>query len=1045
MTDNGASPRRGLPRFASLWHLDPLLGLARATARRIRIDWAALSAGAAFGLLYSWISYIKVMSRTAGIGDLGYNASVLHSIVVGVTTFHPAFPTTFVIQTPITLLIAPYYAVFPSIWSLLILQSIALAMSGIVVYYFVRLQFESISLALLIEVAYLGSAPTLGVAYYDFHFESLWPLFYALLCYCLATRRARPAVAFAILGSTIDPAGTVFVGLTLFLGLLPVHPYSWLRARYTAFRTDLTRSVIDLFRGVFSLLMRRRWEVLGILATLALFVLSSVGYSRQYSFATTPPFNSVSSHTSLVSEFLTNIDLKGVWLFLVVGPLAFLPLLNRRFLVFLTFVFIAFESNYLPYFQFQWQYCALYAIVLFIAMIEVLGGRSPVPPPSGPVAPRITSGTPDGRRAWRAVVGIVIATVVVTATFSVVGLGYSYGSIEILNGDTIPYLSGTIDAYDRDLYQTLSSLPISGSALVQVDMPELAAPRVQFPYGGSPALYNESPNIWYILPWLFNSSMNPQWIASNPYSFAYTYVQAGYPSQPDMADWISYYYNETQHSGACSAPAAPLPYSVYSEIDGALILERGALAAPAVYVPLEKTLIAPGGQYFSVSRYSLSPIGDAFLNGSGITLENASQASMWLSSPLYLGPGLYDANISLTSSTPKSNDSLLVEAQSGNSGPIFDSRTVTSEAFGAQGPSVTATLELNVTDPDSQVLLRGIDATWFGSLTLNSIALTQIRGPNVQRDLASSIKDCIPITVSNTAGTALGPTPVRVVLDSSVYARFINANWSNAEFVDASGAPVPTWIQSGASNASTATAVWLSLPSLAGDSSFVVDLDLFPKSWDLLSSHGPLGEAPELSRLYGQYDDGPKVFGLGYWNFQGNELPPGWTYPSSVSAPPTINDSLYVPPSSQTAFSTATFGPGTVLDAYGSILIPVNVTPTPSIEGIALDGPAQAYVTGYLDSIGLASGSYYGGLATGLTATAFPIQPEHGSTQVWSVEILANESVHLLNYGDFVTFGSVSPGQCVVVIGGTVPGASIALTWVLVRSPTPTSISITVG
>ena len=133
------------------------------------------------------------------------------------------------------------------------------------------------------------------------------------------------------------------------------------------------------------------------------------------------------------------------------------------------------------------------------------------------------------------------------------------------------------------------------------------------------------------------------------------------------------------------------------------------------------------------------------------------------------------------------------------------------------------------------------------------------------------------VTVTNPGSNATGTYEQPVGINSSLYADAINANWSNAYVVYADNqTPIYAWIQSGASNTSFDTVVWLRLDSIPAASSVNVSFLFFAKSLFTLSENGPLGESPLLSRPYAAWDDGWRVFDA-YANFSGTRMPSGWT------------------------------------------------------------------------------------------------------------------------------------------------------------------------
>ncbi|MGC8729947.1 MAG: hypothetical protein ACP5RP_01005, partial [Candidatus Micrarchaeia archaeon] len=98
-------------------------------------------------------------------------------------------------------------------------------------------------------------------------------------------------------------------------------------------------------------------------------------------------------------------------------------------------------------------------------------------------------------------------------------------------------------------------------------------------------------------------------------------------------------------------------------------------------------------------------------------------------------------------------------------------------------------------------------------------------------------------------------------------------------------------------------------------------LGFAPKTTNLLSNSGTtgIGEAPQLSSTYAQYDDGASVFNY-YTNFAGTGVPSGWTVTGTV----TINNGMSISGSSsasQIEYTAGTFGTSS-LDWYGYATVP---------------------------------------------------------------------------------------------------------------------------
>ena len=131
-----------------------------------------------------------------------------------------------------------------------------------------------------------------------------------------------------------------------------------------------------------------------------------------------------------------------------------------------------------------------------------------------------------------------------------------------------------------------------------------------------------------------------------------------------------------------------------------------------------------------------------------------------------------------------------------------------------------------------------------------------------------NIRFQFPITITNNQSAAT-PNPYQqmIKLNESIYSNYIHYNQSSAnfEFTYANNTIIPAWIEN--NNSGTLT-IWLKLYSIPALSSVTIYIDFASLKTNLLNSSGiiGIGEAPQLSPAYGEYDDGGIVFPL-YSNF----------------------------------------------------------------------------------------------------------------------------------------------------------------------------------
>ncbi len=151
----------------------------------------------------------------------------------------------------------------------------------------------------------------------------------------------------------------------------------------------------------------------------------------------------------------------------------------------------------------------------------------------------------------------------------------------------------------------------------------------------------------------------------------------------------------------------------------------------------------------------------------------------------------------------------------------------------------------------------------------------------------------VPITLQNAYSMVTGSYDQMVQVNSTHYAPYLNANWSNVLFLLPNQTAIPAWIESGASPTADQTIVWLHMPSLSAAQSLTIYLVIYAKSCDFLSAKGPVGEAPQLSPVYGEYDTGRQIFRF-YDNFSGTVLNPGYGVISGGGATISLSNSFNI-------------------------------------------------------------------------------------------------------------------------------------------------------
>jgi len=234
------------------------------------------------------------------------------------------------------------------------------------------------------------------------------------------------------------------------------------------------------------------------------------------------------------------------------------------------------------------------------------------------------------------------------------------------------------------------------------------------------------------------------------------------------------------------------------------------------------------------------------------------------------------------------------------------------------GASNTASLpfEIEVGNNEASYVSSGMTVYWLRTRAYPPNGVM----PSVSvayASLPSGIIEYVPITLTNSQSSAT-PAPFQQMINitESTFSSYINYNnnFANFEYFYANGTVIPAWIES---NNSGKLITWVKLAKgIPASSSLTIYLGFASKTTNLLSSSGTtgIGEAPQLSSTYGQYDNGANVF-TNYWNFAGTSLPAGFTSGVSSDGTLTLNNGLTLGtgtsdnPSYAYILSTSTYAP----------------------------------------------------------------------------------------------------------------------------------------
>ncbi len=323
--------------------------------------------------------------------------------------------------------------------------------------------------------------------------------------------------------------------------------------------------------------------------------------------------------------------------------------------------------------------------------------------------------------------------------------------------------------------------------------------------------------------------------------------------------------------------------------------------------------------------------------------------------------------------------------------------------------------------------------------------------------LPSSIASYGTLIVNNTQGVGAQSSfqqMVNVTSSTSEWPQISSSPFGqNVEFFSVTGQPLDSWLES---HASTWALWWVKLGSILPSSKQTVYMGFASASTNLFNGVN-VGEAPQLSPTYAEYDDGANVFN-NYWNFAGtsSSLPSAW---QSLTSGYSINNGLIfdaVNSENQAIGTTSAVASPGLLEAYitgnyGRIILELSTSNTIFNYGVS------AYENGYEMMYGGYTSPPDGGLTeisgttlTGLgnfgSATSLPqvfgigwVATGNTFEYTYTSNLLSPTTVSSTNTG--VTIASqlyISIGQ--LGSGDTQQGGTWTVYWIRTRAYPPSGV-----
>ena len=634
---------------------DTSLGLPRRLKTAIRRHWgllAVLLAATVFCVLVSAVLTLRYLAFDTAAWDLGNYNQAFSTTVTAHGFFYytadlPSGNGGHLLATHaslILLVLLPIYAAAPAPPTLLVLQTVGVALAAVPFYFLARKEIASERWAVFFAVLFLANPVVLGVLWYDFHPEAFLPLgvLSAILFYRLRRWRLFLGCWFLtlIVIETAAPLLIAFVVLAL-LGDYFSNRTSW--------RTAWKRVPLAVWVALAAAILWLCLTATALPGALGANGAYSASYGINFSVLGAKSILEVIPtavlHPSQAVAALS-FGAKGKVLYVVLFLVSFgcLPLLGRMryFIPGLVWILLALLSNNSGYYAFGDQYAA-YALPFWAAsavsgfgrLRDWVAARSATTPEGTASEP-----TPSERaRKWRrlrwvtgspAQKGATVGTVLLLA-----GLGTSLYFISPLNSHPvnsldIPYGIPTVTSHDELLHQMIGMIPASAGVLTS----HFLFPEV-----------SNRPNA-YVLP------------VSSYFAGNLTFTQA-LDSYVNESDYVLYDIVSDPYSASLMEKLVNFSgFGVRAESDRAVLYERGWTQAPSLWSPLALNLT--GGSLAVSPSYASGPVG-AYSNVLRYSGGSPNGTRLWEGPVYQLPPGTYRMSLTYRVEGAVSGPTLRIE------------------------------------------------------------------------------------------------------------------------------------------------------------------------------------------------------------------------------------------------------------------------------------------------------------------------------------------------------------------------------------------------
>lgn len=627
-------------------------------------------------VLWDSIDFAQYASYNLHIWDSGVAFSLAYGNAPSTLGYgHLAFGWT----NLIFLLFVPIVKLFPNPLTLVVAQNILFGLSGFFLYLIAARILKSATKAVLIEGLYLFNYSLFGAAFYPFHWETMFSVFFAMAFYFWISKHPIALAVCLSLSALASPLGALTVVVFVAIEVLPLFSSS----------RRISRGTIGIFRDHWPELVGTSVAVLSVLVAIL-----AVGFWEVVSYSHVSGL----SAAGVAGGTTTGIQGKFVYFVLVLVPFGLGIFRSKFVLLILPYFLLVLLSSLNHYTEFWYSYTFLIGTLLFIAYVDSIATGSGERPPAPPRQSH------RGGHAWR--LSPQNRSLLQTTGF-VVALGLlilPYSPLNSFAGDynpSVPFYNlnlptlTDVSAYDVALGQLASQVPLDSSVLIQENMVSLV-----------------NRHVWYEPGSYDNQSI--EYVLTDPSSWTFTLVPPAFigPYSTSMLQWFNGLYGSGR-------------FGVMSEYQGAILLRAGYSGLPSRFVPYVVNLT---GSAFGGSPPVLPVHDGAVISVTNLT--NGFGAFHSTNGLLTLPPGTYSAAFQMmTTNDSPTNTITLGVSEVNYTDPIrhivVSSMQVNGTRFSNDATWHSLEFTFTLSKYVADAYLEVYDTYWHGTLSLRGATLFQ--------------------------------------------------------------------------------------------------------------------------------------------------------------------------------------------------------------------------------------------------------------------------------------------------------------------------------